>query len=121
MAYKTGQSVHIALMLKNVSANQITAKANRNVAQITVLSGSSTVYQSSRTIRSLAASKIKPGQTVKLTTLWSGKANQSGVKKLSPGTYTIQVADNGYTASTTVQIGGTARVRLLKSQVQKVH
>ena len=62
------------------------------------------MYESSR-IRP-AVTAIKPGQTIKLTTLWSGTANQPGVKKLNPGTYTIQVDDDGYLASTTVQVTG---------------
>jgi len=92
-------------MLKDVSTKKFTMKPIKNVAQITVLAGSTEVYQSNRTVRALASGVIKPGQTVKVATLWSGKANRPGVKKLSPGTYTIQVDDDGYLASTTVQIG----------------
>jgi hypothetical protein len=114
-AYKTGQSVHISLMLKNLSTQQIVLSQNKNVAQITVIAGSTEVYQSNQTVHGLAA--IKPGQTVKLTSLWSGKANQPGVKKLSLGTYTIQVDDGGYVASTTVQISSSH----VKSQAKAAH
>ena len=54
--------------------------------------------------RALASKTIKPGHALKMTTMWSGKANQVGVKKLTPGNYTIEVDDDGYVASTTVQI-----------------
>jgi hypothetical protein len=47
---------------------------------------------------------IRASHPLKLTTLWSGKANQIGVKKLTPGTYTIIVNDDGYIASTTVDL-----------------
>jgi hypothetical protein len=130
--YKLGESVHISLILKDVSAKHIALKPNRNVAQITVLAGSTEVYESSRTLR--AIKPMKPDHTIKLTTLWSGKANQPGVKKLSPGTYTIQVADDGYVASKTVRIssphgkaqakaahGGTPSVKLLTSDSHRVH
>ncbi len=104
--YKLGQSVHISFVLKDVSAKHIAVQPNKNVAQITVLSGSTEVYEASRTVHALAAKTIKPGQTVKLATVWSGKANRPAVKKLSPGTYTIQVEDDGYVASTTLQVTG---------------
>jgi hypothetical protein len=47
---------------------------------------------------------IRPGHPLKLTTLWLGKPNQAGAMKLAPGAYTITVDDDGYTASTTVDL-----------------
>ena len=47
---------------------------------------------------------IRSGHPLKLTTLWSGKPNQAGVKKLAAGAYTITVDHDGYAASTTVDL-----------------
>ncbi len=118
--YKIGESVRIALTLKDASAKHIALKASKNVAQITVLEGLTEVYESSRTLR--AFTPIKHGQTVKLTTTWSGKANQPGIKKLIPGTYTIQVDDDGYLASKTVRISsshGRAQARAVPTAVDR--
>lgn len=61
------------------------------------------VYESVRKFRAVTSETLKPGHALKMTTMWSGKANQVGVKKLTSGTYTIEVDDDGYVASTTVQ------------------
>jgi len=37
---------------------------------------------------------------------WSGRPNQSGIKKLTPGTYTVQVVEGGYSATATIRIVG---------------
>jgi hypothetical protein len=102
--YKLGQSVPISLVLKNVSISKVAVKQNHHVDRLTVLRGSTVVYESARKLHTVASAKIKPGHALKLTTIWSGKANQLGIKKLTPGTYTIEVDDDGYLASTTVQI-----------------
>jgi hypothetical protein len=62
------------------------------------------VYESARKLHTVHSEKLKPGHALKLKTIWSGKANQLGVKKLTRGTYTIEVEDDGYMASMTVQI-----------------
>ncbi len=103
-AYKLGQSVAISLVLKNVSASKVAVKQNPNVDVLTVLRGSTVVYESARKLHTFTSAKIKPGHALKVATVWPGKVNQVGVKKLSPGTYTIEVDDGGYVASTTVQI-----------------
>ena len=52
----------------------------------------------------LNSTMIKPGHALELTTVWSGKVNQHGVKKITAGTYTITVAEDGFIASTAVKI-----------------
>jgi hypothetical protein len=102
--YKVGQTVRISFILKDVSASNVAVKQNHHIDKLTVLRGSTVIYESARKFRAFASKTIKPGHTLKMTTMWSGKANQSGVKKLTPGTYTIEVDDGGFVASTTVEI-----------------
>ena len=98
--YKLGQSIPLSLILKDVS----TIKEKRHVETVTVRHGSTVVYESTRKVHPLTSRMIKAGHPLQLTTLWSGKPNQAGVKKLSPGIYTITVDDDGYAASTTVDL-----------------
>jgi hypothetical protein len=106
--YHLGQSVRIALTLKGQStASRIAVTKAPHVETVTVQDGSTVVYQSKAKAPALTANMIRPGHPLELVTRWSGKANQAGIKKLTPGTYTITVDDDGYVASTAVQM--TAR------------
>ncbi len=102
--YKLGQRVPLSLILKNVSASRVAIRPRMSTETVIVEIGSTVVYESARKARVLAPATIKPGHTLKFTTAWSGKTNQAGIKNLSPGTYTITVDDNGYGASTSVQL-----------------
>jgi hypothetical protein len=106
--YQLGQSVRIALTLKDQStASRIAVTKVTHVETVTVQDGSAVVYQSKGKALALTANMIRPGHPLELVTRWPGKANQAGSKKLTPGTYTITVDDDGYVASTAVQL--TAR------------
>jgi hypothetical protein len=102
--YKLGQSVPLSLILKDVSASEVAINESRHIETVTVQHGSTVVYESARKVRPLTSRVIRSGHPFKLTTLWSGKPNQAGVKKLAPGAYTITVDDDGYAASTTVDL-----------------
>jgi hypothetical protein len=103
--YEVGQSVPIALVLTNVFTNKIAVKHRHDVATLTVQRGSTLVYESARKVHAVGSEIIKPaGDPLKLTALWSGKANQPGAKKLTRGRYTITLDDDGYAASTTVDL-----------------
>jgi hypothetical protein len=102
--YKLGQSVRISLTLKDVSASKVAIKESRHVETVTVQHGSTVVYESTRRVHPLTSRMIRTGHPLKLKAIWSGKANQVGVEKLTPGTYTITVDDAGYVASTAVQL-----------------
>jgi hypothetical protein len=102
--YKLGQSVRLSLTLKDVSASKVAIRESRHVETVTVQHGSTVAYESARRVHPLTARMIRASHPLKLTTLWSDKANQIGVKKLTPGTYTITVNDDGYIASTTVDL-----------------
>jgi hypothetical protein len=104
-SYKLGESVHMSLILKDVSASKVAAvKQSGGVETLTVQRGSTMVYESVRKAPVLPLQMIKTGHPLELTTVWSGKANRAGIKKLTPGTYTITVDDAGYVASTAVQL-----------------
>ncbi len=102
--YKLGQSISISVVLSNDTASKVAARQGRGIEAVIVQEGSTVVYESTRKVRALASEVIKPGHALKLTALWSGKLNQSGVKKLTPGRYTITVDDDGYVGLTTVRI-----------------
>jgi hypothetical protein len=103
-SFKLGKQVHLSLFLKNVSASNVAIKPRVTTETVIVEMGSTVVYKSSRKVRVPAPGTIKPGHSIKLTSVWSGKGNQTGIKKLSAGTYTITAADNGYSAATTIQL-----------------
>jgi hypothetical protein len=102
--YKLGQRIALSLILKDVSATRVAITPRLSTETVTVQLGSTLVYETARKVRVPRPATIKPGHVLKLTTAWSGKANQAGIKNLSPGTYTITVDDNGYSAKATVQL-----------------
>jgi len=73
---------------------------------ITVMQGSTVVFRSSGIASALAARSIKRHGSIKLALNWSGRPNQSGIKTLTPGTYTVQVVEGGYSATATIRIVG---------------
>jgi hypothetical protein len=102
--HKLGQTVPLSLNLKNVSAEKVAVSQSPKIETVTVKQGSTLVYESVRKAHALPSRMIIAGHRLKLTTAWSGKANQVGVDKLKSGAYTITVSDDGYMASTTVQL-----------------
>jgi hypothetical protein len=105
VVYKSGHPVRLSLTLTNTTGTKVALVPRPGVDGITVMHGSAVVYHSSTAASALAPGSIKPHGSVKLTFFWSGRPNQSGLKKLPPGTYTIQVVEAGYTATTTIRIG----------------
>ena len=97
-----GESVRISLVVTEAHSEHIAVKPTKNVAEITVLSGSTAVFHSTRSVHALP--KINSRRAVMLTTLWRGEPNQAGIKKLSPGAYTIEVEDDGFVASKIIEI-----------------
>jgi hypothetical protein len=103
-SYKLGQKVPLALILKDVSAGKVAIKQSRHVETVTINHGSTMVYESARRVHSLASWMIRSGHPLIFRTLWSGKPNQAGVERLSPGVYAISVDYDGYAAATTVDL-----------------
>jgi len=73
---------------------------------ITVMQGSTVVFRSSGIASALVARSIKRHGSIKLALNWSGRPNQSGIKTLTPGTYTVQVVEDGYSATATIRTVG---------------
>ncbi len=103
-AYKQGQSVHLSMKLENLSAAKVRVAPDAGPDAITVMDGSTVVFRSSRIGSALAVRSIKPHRSIKLALAWSGRPNQSGIRKLAPGTYTVDVVEGGYSGSTTIRI-----------------
>jgi hypothetical protein len=103
-AYKPDQTVHLTMTLKNTTAAKVGVTPDTEFDGITVTEGTKIVYESSRVPSVLAARGIKPHKSIKLALAWSGRPNQSGISRLSPGTYRIQVVDGGFVATTMVRI-----------------
>ena len=102
-SYKVGSTVHLTMTLKNNSTTKI-ALAHKSGDGITILDGSTVVFRSAGLSPALAGKIIKPGASLKLALNWSGKPNQKAIKKLSPGTYTIEAVEDGYSAMATIRI-----------------
>ena len=103
-AYKPGQSIHLSLVLKNSSKAKVPLAPDAAADGITVMAGSTVVFQSNRIRSSFAVRSIKPHHRVKLALAWSGRPNQPGIAKLAAGTYTVEVVEGGYTGTATVQL-----------------
>ena len=110
--YRLGQSVRIILSIKGVDPTIKGVRDNKGVTtpkakgnRITVMEGSTVVWRSRRSVFALSAHRTHPSQTLKLSAVWNGRPNQPGVKKLIPGTYTLEANFDGYDASTSITIG----------------
>ena len=103
-AYKTGQSVHLSMTLKNIGTAKVSLAPKAALDGITVMDGSTVVFRSRRVRPVLAARSIKSHHSIKLALDWSGKPNQPGIGKLAPGTYTVQVVEGGYSGTTSIHL-----------------
>jgi hypothetical protein len=99
-----GKPVRIKITLKNIAKTNAQLASHAGADGITVLEGSTVVARTTKSLLTTKAKTLKPGQSLQLTTLWNGKVNQAGLKKLNAGTYTIVVDEGGYRATTNVNI-----------------
>jgi hypothetical protein len=109
-AYRLGQRVRITLTIQEAGTDQTAAGKNitavtpdTKLDRITVMKGSRVVWQSRRGAFTRRTRTIQPGQTIKLSAVWNGRPNQPGMKKLTPGTYTIEA--NAATTTITIEPG----------------
>lgn len=110
-AYRPGQSVRITLTIhepvtgqKAASHGTTAATPNPKLDRITVLEGSTVVWQSRPGVFTREARKLRPGRPINLSAVWNGRPNQPGMIKLTPGTYTIKAEGDGDTTNTTITI-----------------
>ncbi len=102
--YNSGQKVRITMTLTDVSKKKVLLSRHPGVDGFSIWQGSTEVFSSTRANSAFKVRTIKPGQTVKLTTVWNGLPNQPGVTALSAGTYTIEAVEGGYVGTSTVTI-----------------
>ncbi len=116
--YRLGQSVRITLSIKGTDSTNkgvrdhkgvTTPKAKAN--RITVMEGSTVIWRSRRDVFTRSVHEVPRHRTHNLSAVWNGQPNQPGVKKLIPGTYTLEANFDGQDATTTI----TLEPRLSKS------
>jgi hypothetical protein len=102
---RLGQPTAFTLTLSNHSNKRVDVTPETSADALTILRGSHVVWRSSKlTLR--GHKTIAAGQSIKLRGIWSGNARERVESRLAPGTYTIEVSYDGYTASKTIQIKG---------------
>ncbi len=104
-AYKVGQSVHIALVVQKRVPVKGAVPSLRPRELITVMEGSTVIWQATRRIPSVQRNRVSTGESATFTTVWNGKSNQAGIRKLSPGSYSVEITDSEYGGQTSFTIG----------------
>jgi len=94
------------MTLTNTSSARVIVVPKPGVDGITIMTGSTIVYRSGGIVWPQSGGSIKPHGSLKLALNWSGRPNQLGLKKLTPGFYTVQVVEGGYLAMATFHIVG---------------
>jgi hypothetical protein len=100
--YRKGHQVRMTLTLQDVGNSPVVLPIN-SADRFTVLKGSTAVWSSARIVSGVGSVSLEPGQSITATALWNGRAKQAGVT-ITPGTYTLQASDEGYSGSTTFRI-----------------
>jgi 3-keto-L-gulonate-6-phosphate decarboxylase len=99
-----GKPIRFKITLKDVAKTNAQLAAHTGADGITVLEGSTVIARTTKSLLTSKAKTLKPGQSLQLTGLWNGKPNQASLKQIAAGSYTIEVDEGGYTASTNVRI-----------------
>jgi hypothetical protein len=100
--------LRIKITLKKTARSIAKLADNPSTALLTVQQGSTVIWTKSLLIPK--AKTLKPGQSLRLTEVWSGKPDVPAVRTTGPGLYTIEVADNGTSASREFRIHSARRV-----------
>jgi Intracellular proteinase inhibitor len=103
--YQPGQKVRVTLTIPGSDPANVALPGGKGHEQITVLDGTQVVSRLNRRVPTLTLRHLDEGRTVKLTKIWNGRPNQSGVHELKPGNYTIDVAYGDYAGSSVIAIG----------------
>jgi hypothetical protein len=99
-----GRPVHITATLTNVSNGDVTLTPDHKADGVTILDGTTAVWSTRAVLRGRKIRTLRSGQSLRLSVVWNGQANQPGVEKLSSGIYTILFADGGYGGVGTLHI-----------------
>ena len=102
---RLGQPMAFTLTLSNVSNHTVDVSPKKKTGSVTIYFGSQAVWQSSKlTLR--GHKTIAAGHSVKLRGVSSGNGSERVESRLAPGTYTIAVSYDGYSASEMIQVEG---------------
>ena len=93
------------LTLSNESNHTVDVSPKKKTGSVTIYYGSQVVWQS-RKLTLQAHKTIAAGHSVKLRGVWSGNGGERVESRLAPGTYTIAVSYDGYSASEMIQVEG---------------
>jgi len=99
-----GHTVVMTLTLKNVSSQSVAITPNPSSDGFSVLSGTTKLWHSARSKRTVKVRTLSAGQSITFRMVWNGMPNQRGVKKLPGGSYTVEASEGGYSAGATIQI-----------------
>jgi hypothetical protein len=102
---RLGQPMAFTLTLSNESNHTLDVSPKKKTGSVTIYYGSRAVWQSSKlTLR--GHKTIAAGHSVKLRGVVSGNGSERVESQLAPGTYTIAVSYDGYSASEMIQVAG---------------
>jgi hypothetical protein len=104
-SYKVGQSVRITMDMIDTKTPEVAPPAASGRELITILRGTTAVWEVSREVQTKKADRVEPAGSVQITTVWNGRPNVPRVHKIPPGVYTINITYGDYIGSTTIAIG----------------
>jgi hypothetical protein len=104
-ANQPGAPVRITLTLDNVSPQKVHLGRFKGRAEITLLQGSTVMATARKRLSMAHATTLKPGRSLHLSTDVELKPSRTSLRVLEPGTYTVEVEDGSYSATTTLDIG----------------
>jgi hypothetical protein len=96
--------LRISLTLENVLDQKVHLGQFKKRAEITLLRGSTVVAEVRKRLTISRAENLKPGRSVHLSTDLKIRPSRASLRVLKPGTYTVEVEDGSYSATTTLDI-----------------
>jgi hypothetical protein len=93
------------LTLSNESNHTVDVSPKKKTGSVTIYYGSQGALQS-RKLTLRGHKTIAAGHSVELRGVWSGNGSERVESRLAPGTYTIAVSYDGYSASEMIQVEG---------------
>ena len=102
---RPGGPVRITLTLQNTTSDKVRLTPFAGRAEITLLRGSTVVATTRKRLSVAHARTLKPGRSLHLTTDLAIRPSRAELRALRPGTYTVEVEDGGYTATTAIRVG----------------
>jgi hypothetical protein len=102
---RPGQPMALTLTLTNQSKKQLKVTPASSPDELMIYRGSQLVWQS-RKLTLKGKKTITAGKSIKLRGSFNAKTPRLTSARLAPGSYTLEVSYDGYTASKTIQFKG---------------